>query len=71
MYIASFRNEIWYVPKVIVKTKLLTGTYILQVNRAAFNQNEASPLCLLCQENNETAEHSLLQWMIGQEPFHV
>ena len=49
------------VPRVSVKAKLLTGTYILQVNRVAFNQNEVSPLCLLCQENDETTEHFLLQ----------
>ena len=49
------------VPRVSVKAKLLTGTYILQVNRVAFNQNEVSPLCLLCHENDETTEHFLLQ----------
>ena len=31
-----------------VKCKLLTGTYILQGNRAAFNQHEVDPTCQLC-----------------------
>ena len=43
-----------------VKVKLITGTYILQVNKVTFNQNEISPLCLLCQENDKTTEHFIL-----------
>ena len=31
-----------------IKCKLLTGTYILQVNRAAFNQYAVNPTCKLC-----------------------
>ena len=31
------------VPCVGTKLKLLTGSYILQVNRAAFNQNQVDP----------------------------
>lgn len=49
------------VPRVCVKAKLITGTYILQVNRVAFNQNEISPTCLLCGEDDETVEHFILQ----------
>ena len=30
------------------KLKLATGTYILQTNRASFNQNMVDPTCLLC-----------------------
>ena len=43
-----------------IKLKLLTGTYILQVNRVAFNQNEVDPTCRLCQTNKETLEHFIL-----------
>ena len=31
-----------------LKCKLLTGTYILQGNRAAFNQYTVNPTCKLC-----------------------
>ena len=46
--------------RVNTKVKLVTGTYILQSNRSTFNQNELSPLCLLCREDDETIEHFLL-----------
>ena len=48
------------VPRVGVKAKLITGTYILQVNRASFNQNEINRTCLLCQQEDETTEHFIL-----------
>ena len=49
------------VPRIHNKTKVLTSTCILQVNRASFNQNQISPVCLLCKEDDETTEHFLLQ----------
>ena len=39
----------------------MTGTYILQVNRSAFNQNEIDPTCLKCMEEPETVEHFLVK----------
>ena len=39
-------RDIYRIP---VKNKILTGTYILQSNRAKFNQNEENPTCQLCQ----------------------
>ena len=39
---------------------MITGTYILQVNRASFNQNQISSTCLLCKKEDETTEHFLL-----------
>ena len=38
----------------------MTGTYILQSNRAAFNQNAIDPTCLLCKNGEETIKHFLL-----------
>ena len=38
------------------KAKLMTGTYVLQSNRAKFNQFSVDPTCLLC---NDDAEDSL------------
>ena len=43
-----------------MKNKVLTGTYILQTNRAKFNQNEVNPVCQLCKEDDETLQHFLL-----------
>ena len=40
-----------------IKCKLLTGTYILQANRAAFNQYAVKPTCKLCQVAPETRQH--------------
>ena len=36
------------VPRIHTKTRLLTGTYVLQTNRAFFNQNQVNPTYLLC-----------------------
>ena len=49
------------IPSIHVKLKLVTGTYILQVNRSAFNQNEIDPTCLMCMEEPETVEHFLVK----------
>ena len=42
-------------------TYLLTGTFILQSNRARFNQNEVDPTCQLCYAESETLTHFLLK----------
>ena len=46
--------------RVHTKLKLATGTYILQTNRASFNQNMVDPTCLLCSCVEETLQHFLL-----------
>ena len=48
------------VTRTAVKLKILTGTYILQSNRAAFNKNEVDPTCLLCGRSSETLAHFIL-----------
>jgi hypothetical protein len=47
-----------------VKLRLMTGTYYLQSNKAAFNQNRIGPTCLVCQMEPETLEHFLLDSFI-------
>ena len=42
-----------------VKCKLITGTYILQGNRATFNQHDVNPTCKLCHTDPETRQHFL------------
>ena len=49
------------IPTVHLKLKIVTGTYILQVNRSTFNQNEIDPTCLMCKEEPETVDHFLIR----------
>ncbi len=49
------------VTRLAVKFKLVSGTYILQTNRAKFNKVEVDPTCLLCGLQNETAVHFMLE----------
>ena len=39
------------------KIRMLTGTYLLQYNRAKFNQSEPDPTCLLCKGAPEDLHH--------------
>ena len=48
------------VPRVHTKLKLVTGVYVLQVNRACFNQNNIDATCQLCHQADETVSHFLL-----------
>lgn len=48
------------------------GTYILQSNRARFNQFMVAKVCPLCQLDDETLDHFLLRCRVLQlvrEPF--
>ena len=42
------------VNRIPTKLRTLTGTYILQTNRASFKNGENSSICLLCGSNDET-----------------
>ena len=44
-----------------LKCKLLPGTYILQGNRAAFNQYTIDPTCKLCLAAPETRQHFIAE----------
>ena len=48
------------IPRVRTRLKLMTGTYILQSNRVAFNQAPVDPTCMLCEQDPETTEHFLV-----------
>jgi hypothetical protein len=43
--------------KLPIKSKLLTGTYILQSKRIRMYKNEIDPKCLLCAKEEENIEH--------------
>ena len=59
LLLQNVRN-IQEVPRIRLKLKVVTGTYILQVNRASFNQNRIDPTCLMCGNGDETMEHFIL-----------
>ena len=48
------------VPRIHTQLKLVTGVYVLQVNRARFNQNLIDTRCQLCFHADETVAHFLL-----------
>ena len=44
-----------------VKARLLTGTYILQANRAKFNQFDVDPTCTICGDEPEDRLHFIMR----------
>ena len=59
------------VSRVHTKLKLVTGTYILQVNRVRFNQIEIDATCQICHQAEETLEHFVLDCTVlepGRRP---
>ena len=46
----------------------MTGTYVLQSNRAKFNQYSVDPACLLCGDDAEDMIHFLLKCRCLSEP---
>ena len=54
---STVRNSVHDSRKAQLKSKLLTGTYILQGNRAAFNQYQVNSTCKLCSAAPETRQH--------------
>lgn len=48
------------VNRIPVKLKILTGTYILQTNRAKYKNYTVDSTCVLCDTEDETLEHFIL-----------
>ena len=46
--------------KLPIRTRFATGNYILQTNRAKFNQNDVSAVCRVCGKEDETISHFLI-----------
>ncbi|VDI38179.1 Hypothetical predicted protein [Mytilus galloprovincialis] len=59
--LASVNTSSQDISRLPTKLKLLTGTYYLQSNKAAFNQNTVDPTCLLCKGKPETIDHFLME----------
>ena len=49
------------ITRIPVKVKLLTGSYLFQSTRAAFNQNDIDPTCLLCGVESEDISHFIFR----------
>jgi hypothetical protein len=43
--------------KAIVKARMMTGSYILQIDKHKFNNNSIDPTCPLCKADDETIIH--------------
>ena len=48
------------VQRASVKARLLTGTYMLQTNKAVFNQFKVKATCYLCNDGDETRLHFIV-----------
>lgn len=70
----SIQNNIKDVRRGGIIARLMTGTYILQTTTSKFNQYQISPLCPLCQIEEETVQHFLIKcnalFSYRNEPFH-
>ena len=58
---STVRNCLTDSKRAQLKCKLLTGTYILQGNRAAFNQYTVDSTCKLCSAASETRQHFIAE----------
>ena len=54
---STVQNSIYDSRRAQLKSKVLTGTYILQGNRAVFNQFQVNLTCRLCTVDPETRQH--------------
>ena len=54
-----------------LKCKLLTGTYIIQSNRAVFNQHQVDPTCKLCSAAPETRQHFIAECSVYERERNV
>ena len=64
---STVRNNVHDSIRAQVKCRLLTGTYILQGNRAAFNQFVVDSTCKLCSSLPETRQHFLAECAVFKE----
>ncbi len=54
-------NAFFDIKKAIVKAKLVTKSYTLQINKARFNKYRVDPTCPVCRTDVETLNHFLLK----------
>ena len=63
----SINNSVWDVRKAITKTRMLTGTYMLQTLKSKFNQSEVDPTCPICRLETETMTHIITSCPVYNE----
>ena len=56
--------------RIHARLMIATGTYVLQTNRAAYNQNNCDARCQLCGEEDETFSHFLRECLALEETRH-
>ncbi|CAG2228242.1 unnamed protein product [Mytilus edulis] len=56
---ATVSSSVSDIRKAITKSRMLTGTYLLQAHRHRFNQAEVDPICPNCRTENEDLCHVL------------
>ncbi|CAC5422625.1 unnamed protein product [Mytilus coruscus] len=56
----SCSANIRYISRILIRLKILTGSYILQTKRTVFNNTNPDPTCMLCGKGDETLSHFLL-----------
>ena len=49
------------VEKAAVKARIITSTYVLQSNRAKYNQHSVNPTCILCESAPEDVMHFIIK----------
>ena len=59
-WLIQHTREVREVTRLKTKLKLVTGSYVLQVNRTCFNQNQVNRTCMICNTDEETTEQFLL-----------
>ena len=64
---SSVRNNIYDSRGAQLKCRNLTGAYILQSNRAVFDQYAVDPTCKICKSGPETRQHFLAECQSLQE----
>ena len=58
---STLQNDVRAEKKGNTKIRLLTGTYIIQENRARFNQQAEDDTCALCMTNAESRQYFLVE----------
>ena len=58
---SSVHNNLHDSRRAQLKSRILTGTYTIQSNRAVFNQFAVDPTCKLCDKSPETRQHFLAE----------
>ena len=68
---SNIRNSVNDSRRAQLKCKLLTGTYILQANRAVYNQYQVDPACKFCSAASETRQHFVAECSVYENERNI